>query len=163
MSRNSRFSRIVIALICSVALVASVTGCGGNQLQSITVNTGSNSPDIVGIGGTIQFVVTANYSNTSTSVVTTHATYTIAPPNPVPVGSPTFVAPASAVTINASGIAEAVQGACTWTATTVLTGNPPAPTTVMGTNPYIVTVSYGGMTATQFVSVNAIAGCPAGT
>jgi len=158
-SRNFRISRIMIALICCVALVGSVSGCGGNELQSLTltISSTSSSTNLAGIGDSLQLQVLAHYSNTSILDETTHSTYTIAPPNPAPVGSATFVAPAGAVTVNASGIVQDVQGACTWTNAPII---PPATTAIAGTNPYIVSVTYGGMTATQFVSVSSIVNCP---
>ena len=146
-----------ITLLFCLALIVCSAGCGGNELQSITVT--SDVVSINGIGGFAHLTVMANYSNTSKVDVTTHATYSIAPPTgPAGCGGGSFCAPPAAVTINASGIIQAVQGACTWTVGPII---PPATTPgPSATNPYIVTVSFGGMTSTQFISVGNIAGCP---
>jgi|GEM_PF-5179742 len=152
---NLKFKTSVTLLIC-LALVAGTAGCGGNQLQSITVTP--NNISLVGIGATGNFTVTANYSNGSKVDLTTASTYTIASPNPVPVGSATFVAPANAVTINPSGIVQEIAGVCTWTAGPIV---PPATTPgPSGTNPYIVTVTVSGQVGTAFVSAASTVGCP---
>ena len=149
----------LVTFLFILAFVAYSTGCGGNQLQSITVVgkiSQTANMSLVGIGASDSFVVTANYSNGSKVDLTTASTYTIATPNPAPVGSATFLAPANAVTVNASGIVQEVAAVCTWTAVTTGT------TTTNATNPYIVTISTSGQVATAFISAASTAGCPHG-
>jgi hypothetical protein len=146
-------SKFLTAATCLI-LVFLLTGCGNEVvLQSIDVTP--TSPNVVGIGGTQQFTVTAHYSNSKSTDVTSRATYTIAAPTN---GTSQTFTPLSALQINNNGLLEVVQGACTWTQTTV---TPPGgtPSTVFGTSPYVMTVSFGGQQTTSFISVAAIAGC----
>ena len=150
----TRMSRTMIALFCCIALVACVAGCGGNELQYIVVSP-SGATNLTTVGGTQPYSVTAHFSNTSHSDVTTHATYTLTPPT-APVGSATYSVPTGAVTVNAGGIVTEALAACTWTSTTV------GLVTTKTTNPYTLTVTYAGFTGTATISVSSTNGCPVG-
>jgi hypothetical protein len=130
-------------IICALLLI----GCGQTyELSSLEITP--SSPNVVGIGGTQQMTVTARYTNEKTQDVTVRSTFTIAAPN-----GTILVVPQSAFTINANGMIEVVQGACTWTKT----GTTAAP--VYGTTPYILKASFDKHDAIAFVSVASVAGC----
>jgi hypothetical protein len=138
----------ILTLIACGVLAFAFSGCGDSyELQSISIDP--THPNVVGIGGTQQFTVTAHYSNNKTSDVTRRATFQISAPS----GGGSF-APLSAVTINANGLVEALNpGACTW----MVSGT--SPNWLYGTDPYILTVSFGGKTVEGYISVASIAGC----
>ena len=141
----------LLTVLTFLILTILMAGCGQTyELQSIEVVP--TSPNLAGIGATAQFTVTAKYSNTKTTNVTQQATYQIAAPA---YGAP--YAPITALKINATGMVEAVDGACTWTATT--TGSGDTAVTTYSTNPYILTVTYNNQKATAFISVASLAGC----
>lgn len=140
------YQRILMLLACAL-LVIGFAGCGDSyELQSISVEP--THPNVVGIGGTAQLTVTAHYSNNKTEDVTRRATFQLAQPT----GSMSSL-PLSAVTINASGLAEAIDGVCTWT----VSGS--SPHWEYGTDPYLVNIAFGGKTVQGFLSVASIAGC----
>lgn len=138
----------ILTLIACGVLAFAFNGCGDSyELQSISIDP--THPNVVGIGGTAQFTVTAHYSNNKTSDVTRRATYSIASP----AGGVAF-APLSAITINANGLTEALNpGACTW----VVSGT--SPNWEYATDPYILTVSFGGKTVEGYISVASLGGC----
>jgi hypothetical protein len=157
--------KLFIAGICSTAKQAAgiagcilvlffVAGCGARSLKSVEITP--TSADLVGIGATQQFSVIASYTDGSKFDVTSQAKYSIATPNPI---GP--VTPPNAITVNASGQAQAVLAACTWTGTPVTTGNPP--TTTIGapffTAPYVLTATFDNQSGTSFVSVASVGGC----
>lgn len=147
-------SKKILVLFGTVLLVMLLASCGQTyELQSIEVEP--TSPNMIGIGGTQQFTVTAHYSNTKSTDISHRATYTITPPPFAPAG---YAVMPNAVTISPTGFGEVVQGACTWSSssTTDAKGNV---TTVFGTTPYTLTVSFEGKQAVSFVSVASIAGC----
>ncbi len=137
----------ILTLIACGVLAFAFSGCGDSyELQSISINP--THPNVVGIGGTAQFTVTAHYSNNKTQDVTTRSTFQIA----APVGAP--FAPLSAITINPSGLTEAVNpGACTW----VTSGT--SPNWQYATDPYVLTVSFSGKTVEGYISVASLGGC----
>lgn len=138
---------IFLLVACGV-LAFALSGCGDSyELQSISIDP--THPNVVGIGGTAQFTVTAHYSNNKTSDVTRRSTFQIA----APTGGTAF-APLSAVTINANGLVEALNpGACTW----VVSGT--SPDWQYATDPYVLTVSFSGKTVEGYISVASIGGC----
>lgn len=139
-----KIRRVISLIACGVVAVA-LSGCGDSfELQSISLEP--THPNLVGIGGTGQFVVTAHYSNNKTADVTRKATYVIS-------ASESIFAPLPAVTINANGLAEAIDGACTWTHTGV------APNYEYATNPYPLDVTFEGKTVRGFISVASVGGC----
>ena len=139
-------------LCCSLILL---TSCGQTyELMALEVQPGH--ANLTGLGARQQFQVLAHYSNTKTSDVTHQATYTLTPPASAPSG---YVVAPGAVTITQDGQAEAVMpGACTWTGVTS-TDATGKPTTVYGTLPYILTVTFEGKQMVSHVSVASIAGC----
>ena len=77
----------ITALGCAL-LATSLLGCGGsNKLQTITFTVGGQGGTIhpEGIGGTLQFKATGNYSSTKTKDLTNVVTYSVIPdPSGVP-------------------------------------------------------------------------------
>lgn len=138
----------IFKLIACGVFAFALSGCGDSyELQSISIDP--THPNVVGIGGTAQITVTAHYSNNKTSDVTRRATYLIATPS----GGTAF-APLSAVTINPNGLVEALNpGACTW----VVSGT--SPNWQYATDPYILTVAFGGKSVEGYISVASIGGC----
>lgn len=147
-------------LLGIAGLAVMLTNCGQTyELQSITVSdslagTGS-SFNIEGIGNTQPMIVTAHYSNGKTEDVTVHSTFALGV-------SKNEFAPADAVTVSASGIAQAIVSptegvaSCTWTATPT---DEKCTTFSYATDPYPVTVTYKGFKATGYLSVAAAGGC----
>jgi hypothetical protein len=102
-------------------------------------------------------VVTANYSNTKTNIVTVHSSYQIGASR-----APGGAAPLDAVSVDNSGVVSASSSifSCTWVSTTSGT------TTTYGTYPYPVTVTYteNGVTvqASAPISMATVANCAYG-
>lgn len=140
--------RRVLPLFVLTVLCTFLLSCGGQDLELISIQATPSSPNIVGIGGTQQLTVTANYNDGRTENVTSKSTFTIS----VPDGAPAS-APLEAVTISASGLLHVVDGACTWTNT----GTVDAP--AYGTNPYKLAVNYENMSTIVFVSVASAVNC----
>jgi len=146
-----------LVLLCACSLALFMAGCGQTySLQSITVSP--TSANLYGDGAQQAFVVTANYSNTKSSVVTTHATYQLSLPSDQT--SSNSLWNLSSITVNQSGILSVVGAACTWTVVPVTVGT--TTTYSYGTDPFIMTVTYkeGSVTRTAkvLVSVNNEAG-----
>lgn len=137
--------RRVLAGLCVGFMCIFAAGCGQTyKLQSISV-TDADSLNLTTLGEADPLTVTANFSNTKTSVVTTTASYNgVTAPNAA--NAP--AAPNGAVTVDDSGIVHLVGQACTWAIP------------VGGTNavdyPYIVNVSYSnnGVTKTAQVPIS---------
>lgn len=148
LSRNYLLNLKAVASLAGCILVLFfITGCGsGSTVQSLQFSP--TSGNLVGIGATQNFALFATYSSGRAFDVTGKATYTISQPNPL---GP--VTPPNAITFNPSGTAESVLGACTWTEATINGTN------TFGTQPYLLTASFGGQTTTAFVSVASLAGC----
>jgi hypothetical protein len=132
--------------LCVVFMCIFAASCGQTfDLQSITVSP--SSPNVEGIGGQVALTVTAHYSNTKTANVTVHTKFDTSTLPP-------------AVTLNASGILEAVGPACTWHATPTNAGDSSFD---YSTDPFIANASYteNGVTKTTpiFVSVDSVADC----
>lgn len=135
-------SKPIISLFGCLFLLV-ISGCGAKDLQSIQVTP--TNVDLTTLGASQQFSVMANYTNNSSFNVANQVTYTVTSPA-------TNVA--NAVTVSGTGLAENVIPACTWTMIPATGG---APATFTST-PYVVTVTFGGQTATAFVNV-ASTGC----
>jgi hypothetical protein len=150
------------ALACAL-LVFSMLGCGAtNHLQSVTLTasfingvapTGqSGFFNLDGLGGTIQLLATANYSNgkqvplhgqqvTYTMIVDPDAPYAVA-------GDGSYVslsAPPQTAQVSVTGLVTATEPAeCTW----VNMAQPPATTPSWAfVGDYLVTASYQGITS----------------
>jgi len=140
-------ARRVSIVLCIGVLALFLASCGQTyELQSITLSP--VSPNLEGIGASQQLTVTAHYSNTKTQDVSVKSTYAIS-------SSPGGPAPASALAVNPSGIVQAVNAACTWTATLGGDGK----TYAYSTTAYEVTAMYSGLTTKAFVSVASASGC----
>lgn len=139
----------ILALLLVTMLAILATGCGATrQLQSITASstplsagdTIAQTRNLVGIGGSEPVFIIAHYSGGHSSVdVTGEATYVSSNP--------------SVVTVNKSGIVEAVAAFCDWVSTTAV--NPAQIITV--------TATFQGQTTNISVNVNSLAGCPGPT
>lgn len=121
--------RRVLAGLCVGFMCIFAASCGQTyQLQSITV-TDADDFNLSSLSEPNDpLTVTAHFSNTKTSVVTTSASY-----NGV-TGSTAPNAPNGAVTVNDSGIVELKSQACTWAI--------PEGGTTLVDYPYYVNVSY---------------------
>lgn len=142
------------ALACAL-LVFSTLGCGTtNHLQSITLTpAGGGLFNLKGIGGTLQLVVTGNYSSGKTHDLTNVATYSVTPdPNGMALDAPPLT-----VTMSPTGMMTAVEPAvCTWD--NLETDPTKPPIWVIGGD-YIVTASFQGITSQPaFVTVASAAG-----
>jgi hypothetical protein len=133
-----------------------MSSCGQTyELQSITISPTAVS--LEGGGAQQAFVVTANYSNTKTNVVTVKSAYQIG----VPADEATNpLYNQASLKLNQSGIVEVVGVTCTWTTTPVNTGT--TTTYSYGTDPYVLTATYTEgsktVTAIALLSVNNAAG-----
>lgn len=148
-----------LVLLCVGCMAVFMSSCGQTyELQSITVAsaaTGVPSANLEGIGATDSFIVTAHYSNTKSNVVTVQSSFQLG-------ASTDPNAPLDAVSLNRSGVVQAIQspttgsGACTWHATPT---NSTDTTFSYSTEPYPVTVTYQGFTAQAYLSVASAGGC----
>ena len=140
-------SKSVGCFVSCVTLVLFMVGCGsGKHIQSVEMTP--TSADLVGIGATQQFDVIAVYNDGTSIDVTSRATFSIAVPNP-----PAPATPPNVISVNGSGLAQGVLGACTWTTTTVGTAM------TFATSPYVLTATFQNLSATSFVSVASLSGC----
>jgi len=148
-----RASLFLALMVAGVALIT--TSCGtSDYLQSITLSaTGANSGsfyNLVGLDGTVQFLVTANYHSGKTIPVTNSVTWSVTPnlvdDNGVslPPYGPTTVP------ISATGLMTGIVSICTWTDAIVTTGSttgPANPPIWEYTGYYQVTATYKGFTS----------------
>jgi hypothetical protein len=146
--------RRVLTVLGAGFMAMLLANCGQTyKLQSITI-TPAVGYNLVSPGQTGAFVVTANYSNTKTNIVTVNSSYQIGASQ-----APGDAAPLNAVSVNNSGVVSASSSipSCTWVATTSGT------TTTYATYPYPVSVQYteNGITvqAQAPISMATAAGC----
>ena len=95
------------------------TSCGtGDKIGSVTITAAGASGGVVnlqGLGGTLQLIVTANYTSGKQITETNWATYTVTAQGVDDTGA-ALPAPPLGVTMNATGLLTAVDpGICTWT------------------------------------------------
>lgn len=140
--------RRVLPFFVLIVLCASLLSCGGQDLELVAVEISPSSPNVVGIGGSQQMTVIARYNDQRTEDVTEKSTFMIEPPM-----FPVDYSPDGALTINASGMVQVVDGACTWENS----GTTEEPK--YGTTPYKLTAKYQNFTAVAFISVGAHTGC----
>lgn len=138
------------AALAAIMLACLVSGCGGTrQLLSITaasttVSTGgftvAQTRELVGIGGTEQIFIIANFTGGNAHTdVTTQTKFVSSNP--------------SVVTVNPSGMLEVVAGFCSWSSATAIDPN----------SVITVTATFQNMTTNIFVAVNSLVGCPGPT
>jgi len=120
-------------LLSAVALLT--TSCGtGDKINSVSMTVGgqTGTVNLVGLGGTLQLQVLANYTSGKWVDETQYATYTVSAEGFIQnwdsSGNPTTTsalpAPPLTLTVNASGLITAVDPAiCTWVSATGTTGN----------------------------------------
>ncbi len=145
-----------LVLLCVGCMAVLMSSCGQTyELQSITISPTAVS--LEGGGAQQAFVVTANYSNTKTNVVTVKSNYQIGVPTDEAT-NPLYNQ--ASLKLNQSGIVEVVGVTCTWTTTPVTTGT--ATSYTYGTDPYVLTATYSEgsktVTAIALLSVNNAAG-----
>lgn len=132
-------------LLSAVALLT--TSCGsGDKINSLSMTVGgqTGTVNLVGLGGTLQLQVLANYTSGKWVDETQYATYTITAEGfewdeitPMPT-------PPLGATINASGMVTAVDpGVCSWFSATGTTGN----TGWAFTGDYKIVATYRGFTS----------------
>jgi len=138
--------RAVLLFVLASFLIFNL-GCGGD-LEVVAADIDPSSVNLIGIGATQQIRVLAKYSDgRQPEDVTLKSTFQIEPPAAAP------FAPTEAITINASGLIMAMDGACTWTKG----GTEEDPT--YGTNPYKLIATYENHQAVAFISIASIVNC----
>jgi hypothetical protein len=105
------------ALLCGVAML--FVNCGSSShLQSIQVTTPSSAEgfDVIGLGGTIQLIATATYSDGHTKDVTDGATYQISiTPDSTDEYGDALPTPPQGLEVGPTGLLSAeYPGVCTW-------------------------------------------------
>lgn len=149
-------TKAVVALVSALSLLG-LLGCGQtNDLQTITLTSGSTSGtfNVKGIGGTLQLKVTGKYSSGKTKDLTNLVTYTMIP-DPTGVVLPT---PPLTAQINATGMITAVDPAvCTWTNLNASDLTKPAAWVLDGD--YVVVAKFQGVTSQPvFIGIGSAAG-----
>lgn len=135
---------VLVAVLTSLLFTL---GCGGD-LEVVAADVEPSSANLIGIGATQQIRVLAKFSDgREAQDVTVRSTFQIEPDPMAP------YAPQGAITINASGLLMAMDGACTWTKG----GTEEDPT--YGTNPYKLTATFENHQAVAFISIASIVNC----
>jgi hypothetical protein len=151
-----------IGILALIAITITTLGCGGpavGKLQTITLSsTSPNSTgfyNLYGEGGTLQLLVTANYSTTATKNFTNEATFTVTE-NGTDVNGGGLAAPPQTMTISSTGLVTAVSPfICTWIDET------PSATTPSWflSGSYEVTATYQGITSQPiYIAIASAAG-----
>lgn len=123
--------RSTILAVLILATYPFLTSCGsGNKIASVTMTASgqAGTVNLIGMGGTLQLQVLANYTSGNFINETDYATYTILPwgvdqdSNPLP-------APPLGASVNNSGLVTATadaagNGICTWVSTTGVLATP---------------------------------------
>ena len=138
--------RAVLVFVIATFLLFTL-GCGSG-LEVVATDIEPSSVNLIGIGATQQIRVLAKYSDgREPEDVTLRSTFQIELPSGSAIG------PEGAITINASGLLMAIDGACTWTKG----GTEEDPT--YGTYPYKLIATYENHQAVSFVSIASIVNC----
>jgi len=151
-----KHTRILAALLGVVTLLT--TSCGvGDKLASVSVTAvGVNGGfvNLVGLGGTIQLKVTANYTSGKQIDETNFVTYTVTPEGVDNNTGALLPSPPQTVTIDKTGIVTSVDPAvCTW----FNNGTLQSPSWAF-TGDYMITASYRGFTSQPiFIPVSSAA------
>jgi hypothetical protein len=147
-----KHTRILAALLGVLTLLT--TSCGvGDKIGSVSVSAAGatgGTINLVGLGGTIQLHVTANYTSGKQIDETNFATYTVVPEGVyttysggVASGTVPLSSPPQTLTINKTGMVTAVDPAiCTW----VNLGTLQTPAWAY-TGDYMITATYRGFTS----------------
>jgi len=148
-----RASLFLALMVAGVALLE--TSCGtSDYLQSLTVRSNGASSssfyNLVGVDGTLQLQVTANYHSGKTIDVTNSSTWTLVPTGTIYTSAdPNFIAGgplpapgANTVTISPTGLMTGIAGICTWQDLLDSKGNPQTPPAWAYTGYYQVTATY---------------------
>jgi hypothetical protein len=148
-----RISLILALLVAAVPLLT--TSCGtSDYVQSLTVTSNGASSggfyNLVGVDGTLQLVVTANYHSGKTIEVTNSATWSMVPTGVIsytadpnyPVGSLPPEPGPNTVTMSPTGLMTGIAGICTWTDLLDSKGVAQTPPAWAYTGYYQVTATY---------------------
>ena len=114
-------TNILATLLGVISLTLS--GCGtGDKIGSVSmqvVGAGTGTVNLIGLGGTLQLQVKANYTSGKYIDETNFATYTVTPEGFDENTGAALAAPPLTLTINSTGMLTAVDPAvCTWFSTT---------------------------------------------
>ncbi len=143
-------ANILVALACALAMVS--VRCGSStHLQSIQLTPASSALegfDVIGLGGTLQLVVTGTYSNGKTEDVTNDATFQIAiTPNSKDQNGITLPTPPMGLEVGPTGLITAeYPGICTWINLNASSSTATVPAWAM-TGSYTITASDRGITS----------------
>ena len=154
------YKHILAAVLGAATLLVS-SGCGtSDKLTSLTItqkNSSSSSGfmNLQGIGGTVQLVVTANYTSGKTVDETNWATYTVNPERTLDNNITPLPAPPLGMTISPTGMLTAVDPAiCTW----INLGSDDTPAWFLSGD-YMITATYKGIVSQPvFVGVASSSG-----
>lgn len=140
MKRTSILATVVLALTFTQL------GCGGpaiGKLQTLQLST--TTTELVGIGGIAQLNVSAIYTSTDNSNLTTKATYIVTPTG-TDVNGNALPAPPNTITVSSTGLVTAVDPAvCTFAATGTSGSSAPAGWYLTGS--YQIVAQYQGITS----------------
>lgn len=147
--------RISFLAMFLVAVALLSTSCGtSDSVKSVTITSSGSSTggfyNLVGVDGTLQLQVTANYNSGRFVVVTNQSTYAMAPNTggvdqngtPLPAVGPTTI------TISPTGMMTGIAPLCTWEDLTVTTGTGSTATTGPANPPIWVFTGYYQVVAT---------------
>lgn len=131
------------------------TGCGtSDSVKSLTLTSNGVAAggffNLVGVDGTLQLVVVANYNSGKTVDVTNSSTFAMTPELVDDTGLAIPAAGPNTVTISPTGMMTAINPICTWTDAINTTLTPPAPYSPpvwQYTGWYQVVASYKGFTS----------------
>lgn len=154
------YKHILAAVLGAATLLVS-SGCGtSDKLASLTItqkNSSSSSGfmNLQGIGGTVQLVVTANYTSGKTVDETNWVTYTVNPERTLDNNITPLPAPPLGMTISPTGMLTAVDPAiCTW----INLGSDDTPAWFLSGD-YMITATYKGIVSQPvFVGVASSSG-----
>lgn len=143
-----------LAVFLAAAALLS-TSCGtSDSVKSLTLGSNGASAggfyNLVGVDGTIQLTVTANYNSGRTVDVTNQAVFTMTPTGTDQNGADLPSPGPSSVTISPTGMMTGVAPICTWEDLVVTTGTttgPANPPIWVYTGYYQTTATYKGLTS----------------
>jgi len=147
---------ILATFLVAISLIS--TSCGtGDKIGSVSMTVGgtTGTVNLIGLGGTLQLQVNANYTSGKIIDETNFAVFTVVPEGTDDNGN-TLSAPPLTLTINNTGLITAVDPAvCTWISTTGQVSTPGW----AYTGDYKITATYRGFTSNPvFIPVASAAG-----
>ena len=150
------------AMLAILIAAVGLSSCGSYSLRTITLasfqpGTTNGSTELKGMGATLQFQATGNYSNFTSKDLTQRVTYNVtvtACPMCVDANGIGLPIPPNTVTVDATGLMTSVTPAvCTFVETQT------NPATFALTGSYTVTATFGNITSNPvFIGVASAAG-----